>query len=82
MIGAREIGKVVLVNNESRFVLLETRGGYPEPGTLLTIRRAGAPTTPDASAPATARVGTERRGGFVVADIVSGEPIVQDAAFY
>jgi hypothetical protein len=68
-------GKVSMVNTAGKFVLLECDAwGAPAEGTALKSLRYGAET-------AILAASKERRGSYVVADIVKGEPQRGDEVF-
>lgn len=72
----RHIGEIKLVNDASKFVLID-HGQMPAPaeGVLLKARSGGADS-------AELRVTQVQRRPFVVADILSGEPKRGDAVVY
>ncbi len=71
----RLAGRVAMVNPSGNFVLLECdTWSAPATGTALKCLRYGAET-------AILTVSKERRGSFVVADIVKGSPQRGDEAF-
>lgn len=71
----RQIGKILLVNAEAGFVLVEIRGvAPPEPGLALKCIRDGA----DAGV---LTVSGERHGMNIIADIVTGTPRKGDQVF-
>ena len=80
---ANHVGTVRAIGPDSRFVLLETvsPGGGPGLATGQELRclHAGAA---DASGPfALLRVSRERRPPFIVADVVSGQPLAGDDVY-
>jgi hypothetical protein len=69
------VGVIVLVNGETRFVLIDTSTGViPDPGTALKALRQDAQV-------AVLKCGDVQRRPFVIADIVSGEPARGDVVF-
>lgn len=69
------VGKITLVNEDGRFVLIDLdQGQAPDQGSALKAMRNGAET-------AVLAVGDVRRRPFIVADIVSGEPLKGDAVY-
>ena len=71
----RQIGKILLVNSEAGFVLVEIRGATPpDPGLALKCFRDGAET-------GILTVSGERHGMNIIADIVTGTPRKGDQVF-
>lgn len=71
----RLAGRVAMVNPAGNFVLLQCDAwSAPAPGTALKCLRYGAET-------AILNTSKERRGSFVVADIVKGSPQRGDEAY-
>lgn len=71
----RQIGKVLLVNSEGGFVLIEIHGvAPPEPGLALKCVRDGADS-------GILTVSGERQGAHIIADIVTGTPRKGDQVF-
>lgn len=71
----RQIGKVLLVNAESGFVLVEIRGAIPpDPGLALKCFREGVDS-------GVLTVSGERQGTHIIADIVTGTPRKGDLVF-
>jgi hypothetical protein len=71
----RLVGRVAMVNTEGHFVLLECDAWTPPAeGTALKCFRYNAET-------GIVSAGRERRGEYVVADIVKGEPQRGDQVF-
>jgi hypothetical protein len=71
----KQVGTILMVNGEGKFVVIDS--GFwkpPESGTALKCMRDGVET-------GIVAVGEERRGGHVVADIVTGEPRKGDQVF-
>lgn len=69
------IGKILMVNEGSRFVLIDTKAGLkPPPG--ATVRTQGMGGT------STLRVSTEERREFLSADIVMGVPSTGDLVIW
>jgi hypothetical protein len=71
----RQAGTILMVNGEGGFVVIDA--GFwspPQQGTALKCLRAGAET-------GVVTVGAERRGGHVIADIVTGAPHKGDQVF-
>ena len=62
------VGTVALVNEESRFILIDT-GNLPTPDTGLHFR-----TMRDGARTGVVKTGAEHRRPFVVAEIVEGAP--------
>ena len=71
----RQIGKILLVNSEAGFVLVEIRGAAPpEPGLALKCTRDGADS-------GILTVSGERQGLHIIADVVTGKPQKGDLVF-
>jgi hypothetical protein len=71
----QRMGKIVLVNAEDRFVLIDAaEGGIPNSGTALKVFR-------DSTEVAVLTMGSVQRRPFFVADIASGEPAAGDVVF-
>jgi hypothetical protein len=71
----RVVGTIVVVNEEQRFVLIDTQAAVPpEVGTALKSFSNGAETGVLAVSP-------ERKPPFMIADIVSGTPRKGDQVF-
>ncbi len=71
----RQIGKILLVNADAGFVLVEIRGAAPpEPGLALKCFRDGADS-------GVLTVSGERQGTHIIADIVTGTPRKGDQVF-
>lgn len=69
------VGVIVLVNEEQRFVLIDTTTGViPASGTALKALRSDAEV-------AVLHAGEVQRRPFVIADIVSGQPARGDVVF-
>jgi len=69
------VGVIVLVNEEQRFVLIDTTtGGIPAPGTALKIFRNDTEI-------GVLHAGEVQRRPFVIADIITGAPARGDIAF-
>ena len=71
----RQIGKILLVNAEAGFVLVEIRGAAPpDPGLALKCFRDGVDS-------GVLTVSGERHGLHIIADIVTGSPRKGDLVF-
>jgi hypothetical protein len=69
------VGVIVLVNEDARFVLIDTTTGIiPASGTALKVLRSDAEV-------AVLHAGAIQRRPFVVADIITGAPARGDAVF-
>lgn len=70
-------GTIRLVRPGLGFVLIQSSGGAPPPGSELDVHRGGTDRPV-----AALRVSPETKTGFVVADILSGEPREGDVVFW
>lgn len=77
----REVGAVATVNVDLGFVLIDARN-FPVPTAGLALKSFPPGVRPDeGSETAVLAVGAERRGPFVVADVVKGAPSKGDRVF-
>lgn len=71
----KQIGTILMVNTEGKFVVVDSGVWVPpEAGIALKCMRDGVET-------GVLAVGAERRGGHVIADIVTGSPRKGDQVF-
>lgn len=71
----KQVGAILMVNADEKFVVIDSGVWVPpESGTALKCMRDGVET-------GVVAVGAERRGGHVVADIVTGDPRKGDHVF-
>ena len=71
------IGEICLVQRSLGFVLIKSSKLKPPKGTILHVIQEGEITSK-----AKLRVSPERRPGFIVADIIAGEPTLGDWVFF
>ncbi len=71
------VGTIQLVHQSGQFVLIRTQGGMdlPATGTLFSYG-------PDMRPTAELRLSGERKSGFLVADIVKGDPVAGDSVIF